>query len=90
MYSNHLCSTKFLIVCYSFNNSFELKEGKHTLFTTEKWQDKFKRSAGSMFGKVKKSPKELRVRLDKFKLKIEGREPNGVPFDAHAFAFNMI
>jgi hypothetical protein len=70
--------------------SFELKEGKHTLFTAEKWQDKFKRSVGSMFGKVKWSPRELRMRVDSLKLKLEARKSKGVPVDLHEFAANMI
>jgi hypothetical protein len=67
-----------------------LKEGKRTLFTTQTWQDKVKGSVGKAFGKVKDSPKQLRMRVDNLKLKMEARIAKGVPFDSHEFAANMI
>jgi hypothetical protein len=63
-----------------------LKEGKHTLFTTDKWEDKLKRSVGGLFGKVKKAPKELRMRIDGLKLKLEARVSKSAPVDLSEFA----
>eukprot|EP00953_Heterococcus_sp_UTEX-ZZ885_P016503 9279-Heterococcus_DN1.PRE.5 len=68
------------------HDNFELKEGKHTLFTTDKWEDKLKRSVGGLFGKVKKVPKQLRMRIDGLKLKLEARVSKSAPVDLSEFA----